>query len=336
METERVVTYQKNIALEKYLILLNDILSHSERDAISEFVRPKYPVVFIVGCSRSGSTLLHQWLSNSGKFAYPTNIMSRFYNAPYIGALIQEIMTNPELDYQGELSDLSLRTISFSSLLGKTKGALAPHGFHSFWRRFFHYDEIQFLSNDKLALFDKQTFLSELAAIEHVFNKPLAMKSLFLSLNIEFLQNIISNILILHIHRKPILNAQSLLQARMDYYGSIDFWYSYKPPEYSKLKSLNPYSQVAGQIYFINNAITKQLKKMDERYWLSIDYSALCESPEIIYSQIVSKLRKMDFAIENNYRGPKSFNERNTLKLNNETADQIKNAYQLFEKGFFV
>lgn len=336
METERIVTNHKNVALEKYLILLNDILSHSECDAISEFVRPKYPVVFIVGCPRSGSTLLHQWLSYSGKFAYPTNILSRFYNAPYIGALIQEVITKPELDYQGELFEFSQRTPSFSSLLGKTKGALAPHGFHSFWRRFFHYDEIQYLSNDKLELFDKRTFLSELAAIEHVFNKPLAMKSLFLSLNIEFLKSIISNILILHIHRKPILNAQSLLQARMDYFGSIDFWYSYKPPEYTKLKSLNPYSQVAGQIYFINNAINKQLRKMDERYWLSVDYSAFCKSPEITYSQIVSKLSKMDFAITDNYSGPKSFYERNALMLNNEKADQIMNAYNLFEKGFFV
>ena len=38
-------------------------------------------VVLVVGGPRSGSTVMMQWLASSGVFAYPSNLLSRFYRA---------------------------------------------------------------------------------------------------------------------------------------------------------------------------------------------------------------------------------------------------------------
>ena len=332
MTSERMDLFKKNQELEQWLNLLNNHLEISEKTAISEFTKPNLPLIFIVGCPRSGSTVLHQWLANLGVFAYPTNLLSRFYQAPYLGAIIQELITNPKFDYQGELFDLKQNESTYSSLLGKTKGALSPHGFHSFWRRFFHYTEIQFLTDEELVDFDKVTFLSELAAMEHVFKKPLAFKSLFLSWNISFIHQILSNAVFLYISRDPIYNTQSLLQARMDYYGSMETWYSYKPLEYHELQLLDPYSQVAGQIFYMNKAIKDQLSSINERHWLNIDYSIFCRFPESIYYQLTQKMKMNGFEMDQAYEGPGEFTESGKISLSKNEIQAIENAFSIFEK----
>jgi hypothetical protein len=80
--------HKRNIELENILNLLNSNLENTEKDLISQFKEPQYPVVFIVGVARSGSTLLYQYFAQSSFFSYPSNIISRFYKAPYIGSLI--------------------------------------------------------------------------------------------------------------------------------------------------------------------------------------------------------------------------------------------------------
>jgi hypothetical protein len=105
MEINRKKEHQKNEKLEDLLILLNDVLWIAEEKAISKFEQPQFPVLLVVGCPRSGSTLITQWLSNLGVFSYPSNLLSRFFKAPYIGALIQKMLTDPDYAFQDELID---------------------------------------------------------------------------------------------------------------------------------------------------------------------------------------------------------------------------------------
>src|SRR5699024_1803087 len=98
---ERTIENKRDNKLEDILGLLNETLEDDERDLISRFDTPEYPTIFIVGNARSGTTLLYQWLASTGLFAYPSNIVSRFYNAPYIGALIHQMFV--EHDKFGEL-----------------------------------------------------------------------------------------------------------------------------------------------------------------------------------------------------------------------------------------
>ena len=330
MSHKRKIEHRKNLKLESLLGHLNELLAQSEVNAVSQFRNPQYPVIFIVGCARSGSTLLFQWISDLGLFAYPSNLMSRFYRAPYIGALIQQLLTDPEYAFREELIEFQLSEINYASDLGKTRGALSPNSFLYFWREYFKFGEIQKLGPEAIDSVNSAALSSELAAIESVFGKPLAMKAMIMNWHIDYLNQIFPNSLFLHIHRDPLMHAQSLLSARQAFYGSIEPWYSYKPPEYTHLKGLSPYWQVAGQVFFTNEAISDQLLMLNPDHYLTIEYESLCSNPQSVFIDILKKLDKLGFSSDLHYTGPNSFAKSDNLTLSNQEKVNILEAYDQF------
>lgn len=332
MTDQRREKHQRNPKLESLLATLNDLLAEPETKATSNLTAPRYPILFIVGCARSGSTLLTQWIADLGLFGYPSNLLSRFYKAPYIGALIQQMLTDPNYAFRDEMADFQAKEIDYSSSLGKTIGALSPNSFLYFWRQFFNFGVIQKLDPSVLDKVDRKTLSSELAALETVFEKPLAMKAMILNWHIDFLHQFFPNALFLHIYRDPLMNAQSLLSARQDFYGSYEPWYSYKPPEYAFLKDQSPYDQVAGQVFFTNRAISDQLEKIPDKNWLEIEYETLCSSPTKIYSDLLKKLTKLGYEVQDSYHGPRSFAESNQIKLDENEVSKITHALKQYQR----
>ena len=95
MDSGRTGRFRRNPELEKLLEEINNLLGPAEDEIAARFDRPRYPVVLVVGGPRSGSTLMMQWLARLGLFACPTNLLSRFYRAPFIGAKIQQLLADP-------------------------------------------------------------------------------------------------------------------------------------------------------------------------------------------------------------------------------------------------
>jgi hypothetical protein len=330
MEFERQPEFRRNEKLEELLSEINRILEVAEAKVLKLFRAPRYPLVFIVGCPRAGSTLMMQWLAKTGKFAYPSNLLSRFYGAPYIGAKIQQLLTDPDYDFNREIFDFG-DPISFNSNLGKTKGALEPNEFWYFWRRFIPNTDPEYLDNKALMKVDTKKFVAELAAIEAVFDKPLAMKGHILQYNIPFLSNILEKVLFVFIKRDPLYNIQSLLEARIKYFGDRSAWYSVKPREYDKLKELDPFEQIAGQVYFTNKAVKQGLEKIDISRWLQVNYEDFCDFPDKVFGQILARLKNQGMEIGNwEYEGPKNFQSTNWLRLSEEECREIIAAYKLF------
>jgi len=328
---ERRKEHRRNERLENSLTEINSILRDAE-DKILERKKlkmPKYPIILILGCARSGSTLMMQWIAQTGRFAYPSNLLSRFYGAPYIGAKIQQILT--EFDHNNEIFDFN-EEIPFTSKLGKTKGALDTNEFWYFWRRFFHYSEIQYLDKEDLKTIDSKTFVSELAAIEAVFNKPIAMKGMIVNWNIPYIFSLLDKVLFLYVKRNPFYNAQSLLEARDNFYGTRKAWYSFKPKEYDKLNKLDPFGQVAGQVYFTNNAIEEGLAQIDNSYWMQVSYEEFCMNPKQVFFDILEKLSGQGCEIDKNYTGQEFFHSTNSIRLPEDESKKLLNAYKYFSK----
>ena len=74
--------------------LIDHLLAPLEKQLVAGFSHPRLPVLFLVGNPRSGSTVFMQFLQSTGAFAVPTNVLSRFYYAPCIGAKIQQLLFN--------------------------------------------------------------------------------------------------------------------------------------------------------------------------------------------------------------------------------------------------
>ncbi len=326
---ERTKKFQRNKNLEALLNELNGLLEPVENEIIQQYNTLKNPLILLVGCARSGSTIMMQWLANTGEFAYPTNILSRFYAAPYIGAKIQQMLADPKYRHRDEFSDFG-SPIAFDSELGKTSGVLAPNEFHYFWWRFFNYGEIQYLDEMALEQVDTDKLCAELGAIESVFEKPLAMKGMLFNWNIPFLHHLFPGAIFIYTKRDPIYNAQSLLEARGKFFGDQSLWYSFKPPEYPLLMNLDPYQQVAGQVYFTNRAIEQGLSQVDAKNWMEINYEDFCQYPELVYQNIRDKLAFYGYDLSASYEGPKNFVSTNRIKLEQDQFNLINIAYKKF------
>ena len=119
------------VDLDQPVDALNDALAPLEQALIEEFEAPTEPLVFIVGAPRSGTTLLTQLLISQYEIGYVSNLIARFWKAPYLGLLLAKEIRDPDRPPD----------VGFSSDRGFTSGYEGPHEFGYFWRRWFDYQE---------------------------------------------------------------------------------------------------------------------------------------------------------------------------------------------------
>lgn len=294
--------------------------------------QPQWPVGCIIGNPRSGSTLLLQFMASTGVFAYPTNVLTRFSYAPYVGALIQKMLFNSEYDFHGDFADIQSQ-INFASDLGKSKGALATNEFQHFFRNYMPNFDIEWLNDDVLKKVDCKALTKGLASIEKAFERPFVTKANILQYNLEYFAPKISSLFYMHIKRVPIFIMQSILISREKYYGTRNIWFSIKPKEYEQLKDKDLYHQIAGQVYFTERAIEDGLQCVSDRNQLTIEYESLCKEPKAVYNLIVEKYAVLGCDLPSVYKGQKSFICANKIHLPQKEIDSLQSAYDDFASG---
>jgi hypothetical protein len=329
-ENGRTQAFRRNARLEDLLTTLNRLLTCSERAALKHYSseHKDYPVVFVMGPHRSGTTLFMQWLANSGAVAYPTNILSRFFGAPLIGAQIQLLLTDRRYDFRNEILDFD-SVISFDSEIGKTRGALSPNEFWHFWRRFLPFKELDWLPDDELfEVADHRNLVAELTGLTRVFGKPFALKSMILNYNIPFLDAIFADALFVQIKRDPVANVASILEARQRQLGSQRGWHSFKIREYRELKDLDPIMQSAGQLHYINKAVTRGMADVNASRRFVVEYEEFCANPRMVFDRLIEKLR-IGVTVRK-FRGPAQFRLTRDASIPNRAA--IERALAEFDK----
>jgi len=316
----------RNEALERLIQETNDILEPTEM-ALDAAADTRFPLVLVIGSPRGGTTLTMQWLASSGAFGYPTNLMARFSRAPAIGARIQLLLTDPRYAWGNELKDLE-SSPDFHSDLGKTRGSLSPNEFWFFWRRFLAGHEIRHLSNEEVAATRIEELRSELAAIESVFDKPLAMKGMMLQYNLVDFAHMLPRAFFLYIERDGVYNAQSLIEARESYHGTRERWYSAKPREFDQLQSLSVPAQVAGQVHHTSAAITHGLGQLPESRWMRVEHEKFCADPASVWGELVARFQALGFDLPQAYTGPASFSHRNQDRLPAAEMQQLREEWE--------
>ena len=328
MSEERTAHFRRNELLEKLLADLNADLQPSEQALVKNCQNVQsmpHPLILVMGPLRSGTTLFTQWLANTGLVAYPTNLMSRFYQAPIIGAKIQLLLTDPRFNFRDELGEF-VQQAEYRSENGKTKGVLAPNEFWYFWRRFLAEPGRDVWTDEELKKsMDTPTMLAELAGMIDVFQKPFAAKGMLFNYNIPFLDSVFDKVLFVHVKRDQVANVASVLDARKRQLGSEEAWYSFKIPEYDELKNLDPISQVAGQVHHINRAVSSGLAGVAEQRKLVVQYEDFCVAPQKTFAQLSEKL---GFPISD-YSGPNFFRVTRNSEFPNQP--QIERALNDFK-----
>jgi len=306
---KRSLKFQRNILLESMLQGLNHDLNIAESMAMEPYCSKamNYPLILVMGPLRSGTTLFTQWLANTGLVAYPTNLLSRFYQAPIIGAKIQLLLTDPKYNFRDELGEFAQQAV-YQSENGKTKGVLAPNEFWYFWRRFLAESSRDVWSDDELRQsMDVQTMKAELIGMMDVFQKPFAAKGMLFNYNIPFLDSVLDKVVFVHIQRDIAANAESVLQARERQLGSREIWYSFDIPEKEALMKLSPEEQAVGQVNCINRAVAAGLQGVAEHRKLSVQYEDFCADPKSFYERLVQSLNIQGCKYDSHYNGKESF-----------------------------
>lgn len=303
---KRRMEFKKNYDLEKLLEEINHDLHFTEKNLLEQEIR-EYPTIFVMGAMRSGTTLLEQWLASCGEFAYPSNILSRFYGNPIIGSKIQKLLTDPKYNFRNEILEFSTK-ISFDSNNGKTRGALEPNEFWYFWRRFLPEDLRKYTSDDLINEVDTQTMSRELWGIAQVFDKPIALKGMICNYHIPFLYETFPKSIFICLHRDIENNIESVLRARKRQFGTYNEWYSFLIPEYEELIKISDVRlQIKKQIDYINHAIDEGLKSVPIEKKIQIRYENFCAKPEALYYEIRNKLAVQGYLIKKEYSGNRKF-----------------------------
>ena len=329
----RTREFQKNNSLEEVLQRLSSSLSVCE-GAYDVSSVSSCPIVFIIGAPRSGTTILMQWLSQLEGFAYPSNLLSRFYSAPFVGCLVQEMLCNPDCDYRSELIDVRPDEVKYESSAGKTLGALSPNEFWYWWRRFIPNIESRLLSAEEEALIDVTGFQRSYAAMQSIINKPFATKGIILQYNMKKLLEIFPNALFLHTRRVDFYNIQSLLLTREKFHGDRNQWFSVKPPQYEKLVNLTPEQQVAGQVYLTNQSIEEQARQLPGANYLRVSHEEFCRSPKSVHGQLCDKLKLLGYEGLSEYQGAESFVVHNQNRLSEDETNRVKLAQEFISTEF--
>jgi hypothetical protein len=301
--------FRKNVDLERILTELNGDLGPAERALQKRYYNDnqKYPLILIMGSLRSGTTLFMQWLASSGLFSYPTNLLSRFYYAPVIGSKIQLMLTDTDYRFRDELGEFN-QNISFSSDNGKTTGVLSPNEFWYFWRQYLSEPDRDVWTDTELQQgLDSAALRSALIGVMDVMKKPFAAKGMLFNYNIPVLDKIFDKVVFVHLKRDSKSSILSVIEARKRQLGDESLWYSFKIPEYEKLKTLDPIGQVAGQICYINRAIDRGLSNIDNNRKMLVEYESFCKNPEKFYHELREILKRNEYLIPEKYSGPNSF-----------------------------
>ena len=308
---ERQRKYRKNEALERVLDEMEELLKEANERMVCRSKGPEKPVLFIVGCARSGTTILHQFLAKSGLFGYPNNLISRFYYAPYIGVRSYQMLY--EYDDRNEVFSSDVPT-EFASNLGKTYGPSQPHEFWYFWNRFFQFNDDCTLTNQSRILSNLDAFVKEIGTFQRAFDKPLVMKAMNMNWEIPLLQSLSDRFYFLHIERDVSFNAQSLLNARKSFWGDTKKWYSFKTPDYHDLKSLPAWQQTIEQVRSNNRGVKEGFLKIPPNRALSIHYQDLITDSNSIFRKlkelsVIEEIPKVDYSLK----------ESNIINLRQET-----------------
>ena len=134
--------------------------------------------------------------------------------------------------------------------------------------------------------------------MQSVSGRPLLLKNLVFSFQVDFLAEVFPRAVFVHCRREPVFVAQSLLRCRERISGSREDWFSVKPPEYPSLRE-RPYpDQIAGQVYHTRRHVERAFDRLAEGRSLRVDYERLVRDPLRSVGRIVEAVAEQGGSVE--------------------------------------
>ncbi len=270
----------------------------------------QWPACFIAAPPRGGSTLLQQVLISAFKFGYVSNLMARFWNVPALGAALQS-----------EFAPVAFRS-SFVSKFGNTDGQFEPHEWGWFWRKWL---SLEGNEHHITRTVDWRGLKSTLAILERILGAPLLFDSPLAGSNLPEVSDGLGKILVLNLSRSPWYVCNSLLNARIERYGTLDAHYGATVKNQQELERVaDPIEQIVRQAWTLIDEQARQVAELPTLHVLHLRYEKLRADPMAVIDQVETfyeshgiSLERMDLELE-------PFPDRNRhARINAKFADAL-------------
>jgi len=284
---QRIDRFQKSEIEERYLEHLNRFLAGFDSGDL--VVSREFPIIYVVGLPRSGTTLLSQLICRHLPVGYVNNLIARFWLNPIVGIRLSQMV----------LGKKAREKIVFESTHGVTNDPWGPHEFGYFWRHWLKLDEstTHKLSSEALEKIDHIGLTVRLEEMIRAFNAPLMFKNIICGFQASFLSKIYPKSLFVFIERDRQSVAKSILQSRNERYGSPSVWWSLKPSTYDEICGLKePKDQVARQVSDGARDFEKELASPGVQS-IRLSYDEVCADPFGSLRQIINATKSLGYSM---------------------------------------
>jgi hypothetical protein len=310
--------YIKKAADEDFITSMNKTLQEREIDLYQDH-DIEYPFLFVFGLPRSGTTLITQVIAHSCDIGFINNLMARFWLAPLHGVRLSKLLFGAK------------RYTEYKSDYAATFELTDIHEFGYFWRHWLKKESFWGITNAKEIEheIDWQGLKKILANLQHEFNKPMIFKNIFGSYHLARLKELLEKVIYIYIKRDPLDIAVSILAARKKYYSDLNTWWSYMPVEYDKIKDLDYWQQIAGQVYYLKRYYDKEISSSNLNNVVQVEYGDLAANPQTVLEMIKEKSEQLyGYSIQIINKPPLSF----PFRIHSDKNDQREEIKILLEE----
>lgn len=223
---------------------------------------PRWPMLFIVGPPRSGTTLIYQAICHGLQVAYPTNLM------------VEGGLTAAPRLYRGVAALLGSRMAApsdFASDHGRTHGPGSPHEAGALWSPWF-------TEAHTLRPGADGALRTAIAGIQAAFGAPFVNKNVMHVPRLAALAEALPTALFLEVRRDVLATARSIFRARSRP-GVPGGWWSVRPSNIADLLDLSLPAQAVGQVLGVQADLAAARDRLGPARWLTLTYEAFCADP---------------------------------------------------------
>lgn len=244
-----------------------------ERAIIRGQDRPYLPPVFIVGQSRAGTTLLYQILCSHLRFAYVSNLVSKFPRCPSLVTLVSRIL--------GRCSP----TPCYESRFGVTEGWWQPNSGYRLWRRWFG-DGTGGMSIEPQSETARAEIVGTISLITRICKRPFINKWTANTSRIALFSELFPDALFLVMKRSLLDVAQSQLQARRKLKGDPSVPFVTWPQQYDPQDGEDYIEDIWTHIIKVDQGLRHSIQLVGSDRFQEVDYEHLCASPARAVSEV--------------------------------------------------
>lgn len=274
----------------------------------------QFPLLFICGAPRSGTTLAYQTLVNHLPVAYFSNLTSLFPRAPLIAhRLLQRFVGVP--------------TPTYASYYGRTRGLAGANDALYLWDRWLGSDRTT--SPKLLTEPRRRDMRAFFAACDAEFGRPLVNKNNSLNLSAHLIAECLPQARFLCMTREARPLARSLYRARCAIHGGPGTMYGAGPGEH--LLPADPVRSVCEQAAYYEEVNRSQCERVGpDRFWL-VSYEQFCRNPAALVRRVAAEIFGDEGAVTGTI--PKAFVASSAARVSADVVARIDSEFDAMERS---